>query len=534
MMAVQNVSPKAVVTSRLQEAGLGTDRFIDVHDGEKRSTNHTRRPPDEITGNYGIYAGNGLIGVDVDDYTESADADGLSAVDRLPETFTVETPHTDGESGGHRLYRVTPSSKYESAVEACESVCSVLNPCLSWGEIRVRNQYIVGPGSVLDGCDKDWCGDCETEAGGRYVIADDRPIASITADELATLLLHDPEYASEPSDSDDSPQRDVRNPYPSVGVESTDSEYEPVRDAPSPESIVEREVWVGEYLDGGSSDRSRMDFAVCVTMAEYGVPELAVRTLLNTSPHSKVSQRGDSYWRHTWTRAIQHADVGSKTLQQTPSYNLPDLPENPADVMQAVRGNDSFEERWERVSQQPWTGQDDFLHLLKGRYTDAGYTTPNGEPDRSAGELAFAGYVGFWFGRNPRLARYIFEVKASLDKYHENPAHRQNMYEAVEDVDWVYTDIIRLDTRVDVAKTLRETGETTKAVLVANTNASERQVSESLRYLRHENAVSLDRRGQKGAYWCPEDRLSAFIHTYERQRAGPSEIASGAILPADD
>lgn len=527
-MAVRNVSPKAVVTSRLQEAGLDTERFIDVHDGEKRSTNHTQRCPDEITGNYGIYAGSGLIGVDVDDYTESADADGLSAIDQLPATFTVETPHTDGESGGHRLYRVMPGTEYESAVDACESVCSVLNPCPSWGEIRVHNQYVVGPGSVLDDCDKDWCTECETDAGGQYVISDDRPIASLTADDLASLLRRDQ------GEAEDNQPRAGRNASLPVGIESTDVDYEPVRDAPSPESIVEREAWVGEYLSGGSSDRSRKDFAVCVTMAEYGVPELAVRTLLNTSPHSKVSQRDDSYWRLTWSRAIQHADVGSKKLHQSRSYRLPDLPENPDDEMHSVRGNDSFEERWTRVTKEPWSGQDDFTHLLNGRYREAEYTNPVGDPDRSMGELALAGYIGFWFGRNPRLARYIFEKKASLDKYHENPAHRQDMYEAVEGVDWVYTDIIRLDTRVDVAKTLRETGETTKAVLVANTSASERQVSESLRYLRHEDAVSLDRRGQRGAYWVPEVRLSEFIHTYERQNSGPNAIGSGAILPADD
>lgn len=528
-MGVRNVSPKAVVASRLQEAGLDTERFIDVHDGEKRSTNHTRQSPDGVTGNYGIYAGDGLIGVDVDDYADSVESDALSAVDALPETFTVETPHTDGESGGHRLYCVTPGSEYESAVDACESVCSVLNPCLSWGEIRVENQYVVGPGSILDGCDKEWCGDCETDTGGRYVIAGDRPIASITADELASLLQNNPEYASEPSEADD---RQHSEHVSLAGIESTDTEYEPVRDAPSAELIAEREEWVGEYLDSGSSDRSRKDFAVCVTMAEYGVPEKSVRVLLDNSPETKVHERGVEFWHRLWAAAVAVANPGSKTLHR--DEILPDFPDDLDGEMAGMEGNDGFEERWVGVTESPWSRRDRFLQLLAGEYKAAGYSNSEGEPDRSAGELAFDRYVGFWFGRNPRLARYIFEEKASLDKYHENPAHRHDMYDAVEGVDWVYTDIIRLETRVDVAKTLQETGETTKDMLVAHTSASERQVAESLRYLRHENAVSLDRQGQKGAYWVPEDRLSEFIHTYERQKSGPKDVASGAIVPADD
>lgn len=69
---------RRVFGERLEAAGLDTRRFIDVHDGEKPSTNHTRHRPDStsLNGNYGVYGGagdgedTGWIPVDigVDDY----------------------------------------------------------------------------------------------------------------------------------------------------------------------------------------------------------------------------------------------------------------------------------------------------------------------------------------------------------------------------------------------------------------------------------------------------------------------------------
>jgi len=62
---------------RLREAELDTQRFIDVHNGEKGTTDHARYEPesDRLSGNYGVYGGSGdgetasgeLIDVDVDE-----------------------------------------------------------------------------------------------------------------------------------------------------------------------------------------------------------------------------------------------------------------------------------------------------------------------------------------------------------------------------------------------------------------------------------------------------------------------------------
>lgn len=39
------------IADHLREAGLDTERFIEVHDGEKKSTDHTQFGPERVNGN---------------------------------------------------------------------------------------------------------------------------------------------------------------------------------------------------------------------------------------------------------------------------------------------------------------------------------------------------------------------------------------------------------------------------------------------------------------------------------------------------
>jgi putative DNA primase/helicase len=282
------------LTHRLRDAGLDTERFIAVVDGEKKSTDHNQRAADDprLSGNYGVYAGPGagedgdgwLVDVDVDDYNADADTDALDAVRDLPATLTVETPHTDGETGGHRFYRVTGN-----VVAAMQEVAGASNPSPSWGEVRVANQYVVGPGSQLDGCDKDGCGACATPDGGRYRIAGDRPIATTTATELADVLREDPAYAGEDT------------------ADGETVEYDADGDIDA-ETVAQNHDWITDYLAFGDDDRSAKDHAVCATMIEHGVGEEDARALLDGSPRTKVHDRGADYWRATWQSAVRAAD----------------------------------------------------------------------------------------------------------------------------------------------------------------------------------------------------------------------------------
>lgn len=162
---------KNVIADRLTEAWLDTKRFIDVINGAKRSRvkhDHPKNhlPPDLVDGNYGVYTTGNLIVVDVDD--EMALPDCLRTVLRDRETFTVESPHAEGLEG-HYYFVVDEN---------------INGTRKGWGEIRAGNEYVVGPGSELNGCGKDWCDVCEVDGQGVYTVSNDASIAPLSADAL--------------------------------------------------------------------------------------------------------------------------------------------------------------------------------------------------------------------------------------------------------------------------------------------------------------------------------------------------------------
>lgn len=306
------VSDREVLAKRLNEAGLLEDRLIPVRDGEKASVVNHHDPDNRysnfagISGNYGVYAGANpagdrwLIDVDVDDYAEDADSDGLEAVNSLPETLTIESPHTDGTNGGHRYYVIVR----ENVDQHLNDAIGVYNPVPSWGEVRVRNQYVVGPGSELDSCDKDWH-DCSEEGEGTYTIANDAPIAEIELDDLVDLLR---QSGYDGSDSGGQSGQNATNGNLSTDIDSDG--YEEALEVARNDSKIVTYLTEGADLDF-DGDRSDADFYVACRMVENYVPERQARELLENglgegnTPNTKVRERGDSYWRRTWENARQ-------------------------------------------------------------------------------------------------------------------------------------------------------------------------------------------------------------------------------------
>ena len=185
-----------IVTRRLEEAGLATDRFVTVKDGEKMCLDHDSRWGDAeaVRGtNYGIYADGDdqLFVLDVDDHDgdgEEVSSEALTALLSLGETLQQESPHR----GDHRLYRLAGDTP---VAEVLRDRLGTKNPVPSWGEVQAGNKYVVGAGSQLDGCDKDWCDRCATAEGGRYEVKNDAPVATVTADDLVKALAADPELS---------------------------------------------------------------------------------------------------------------------------------------------------------------------------------------------------------------------------------------------------------------------------------------------------------------------------------------------------
>lgn len=185
--------------ARLDEVGVRSCRFIDVRDGEKgtrtsghqHASNWLNADDSRLSGNYGVHPGYCLIEFDVDDYDDEHDT---TELDALPETFTVESPHTSDDSPGHRYYAVEDD---EEVCEVLKDVTGKLNPEPTWGEVKYAGKYVVGPGSQLDGCTKEWCDECEQPDGGYYRIAEDRPIATLTAEQVSDVLHADPEFSED-------------------------------------------------------------------------------------------------------------------------------------------------------------------------------------------------------------------------------------------------------------------------------------------------------------------------------------------------
>jgi len=181
----EQTEPRTALRNRLATAGLDVERFVPLRDGTKKSrVDHTdpayQYSVAELDSNYGVMPGDGLVIVDIDDY----DDDQLAPdwVTSLPPTFTVETPH----GGEHKYYAVSDSMSNSN----CE-----------WGEIRAANWYVVGPGSELDSCSREWH-DCSVPDQGAYTVAHDLPIASIGAESLPVTTKNNAHTSTEGEDID--------------------------------------------------------------------------------------------------------------------------------------------------------------------------------------------------------------------------------------------------------------------------------------------------------------------------------------------
>jgi hypothetical protein len=302
---------KRTVADRFAETDLAEDRFINVLDGEKGTHDHDTRysDPREVPGtNYGIYPDSGLVDIDIDDYGDATDDAGQAGVLDLPDTLTAASPHTDGYPGGHRYYHVTGD-----VADALESAFGTANPQPSWGEVRAVNQYVVGPGSQLDGCDKAWCDKCATPTGGRYRVATNEPIATISAETLVEALEADPKLGADEHASTRTSTATAATAEPAA------TEYDAA--GTDVESFIDREKIVDTYLAAGAKaagftsasggdDRSRADYYVCSAAIEHGVAETDIRQRLAECPHSKVGtdDAAANYWRRTWSKALAEVD----------------------------------------------------------------------------------------------------------------------------------------------------------------------------------------------------------------------------------
>jgi|GEM_PF-3222424 len=316
---MSDADQKMRIAERLDEAGLDTARFVDVQDGEKSSVDHTTLEPTAVSGNYGIYAlaDDRLIILDIDDY-DLDDKSGLTALTSLPPTLEEKSPH----GGTHRFYVVEQAVDGRLIADVLEDELGKKNPGPSWGEVRVANQYVVGSGSELDGCDKDWCEDCATEDGGGYELNADREIATIAPGDILEVLRADPNYGEDDEDTDDStttnntPDEDV-DPEDVLGYAINESNDEKLQ-----------RLWRGDYSDYGG-DRSRAESALAYKLAFWlqGDREAVRRAMNGSNLPSDVSQPSLEKWSERTDDSYRNS-VLSAVDKQT-EYFDPDTRQDP-------------------------------------------------------------------------------------------------------------------------------------------------------------------------------------------------------------
>lgn len=293
-MAVRGCDPNSTehepaierVTSRLDEADLTTKKFIPLRPGTKEpcyphSNSAFHQLSVDITGDYGVYAGDGLVLLDFDDYKD--DSKVSDALNRLPSTFTVKTPH----GGTHRYYRCKPDIH-----SRLEQTFGSKNPGISCGEVRVHNQYVVGPGSVLTECSKSGH-DCSQNGEGQYRITSDEAIVRLDTNQLLKALKTDSKLQNR--------QQTNRRPHSPTGKAIEDRNIDDDLEACLEVDPRLQELWTWACghrpprTVGFRDDRSKAEVALAAKLWYWLADRDAVFAALEKANPEKWAIKGAAY-----------------------------------------------------------------------------------------------------------------------------------------------------------------------------------------------------------------------------------------------
>jgi hypothetical protein len=303
--------PVKTVASRLKEAGLGTKRFLPIGTGEKgTNSRHDCVSIEEVRNEpiYGVYAdkGDDLVLIDIDSYRCGNVPE---SVENLPATFTVRSPHR----GRHLYYTIAEDIKGAQ---------------LNWGEIRTNNQYVVGPGSQLQKCSKDWH-DCSQPDEGQYKIIEDRPIHSIEADTINTLLC------GRNSNSTVGVQNSVgTSRLLPTGNDNTQAKHEFSVEKRQEKMMNSKrgkkieKLWKGRYQEAGYEDRSTAEAALVSYLGFWmGGNQPVVRRLMNEA--CEEYPEADVNGRRKWVEAREVYRNNTLQLAKLLHYYQPESPAKP-------------------------------------------------------------------------------------------------------------------------------------------------------------------------------------------------------------
>lgn len=308
---------KQIIEDRLKEAGIDPKRTVSVEEGIKKSFNHDDFAlPTERDGNYGVYATTTdyLVLIDVDDYELDDDEmnPGLAALRAaLPDTLAERTPH----GGRHYYIIVTHGEDIPPAtVFHKEFGTPKGNVKTTWGDVQVAKKFVVGAGSELNRCDKDWH-DCSDPDEGQYELVKDAPIAEVSVEKMVEILAADEKVSRE---GDDTTEADSREQEAQTdGGTTTSVSVDGVPETPEERLELARKwddkldaVLNGDYSDfqksDGSKDRSEGECHAVAKMAFYlpNATDREIRRLMDRSDAEKWAERTDSSYRDSVMKAV--------------------------------------------------------------------------------------------------------------------------------------------------------------------------------------------------------------------------------------
>lgn len=152
----------------------------------------------------------------------------------------------------------------------------------------------------------------------------------------------------------------------------------------------------------------------------------------------------------------------------------------------------TFDDRIDYMKFGDWEGQQHFIKLWNGNFEDV-----NGSNKQGKAECKIANYVGFFFGRNEDMIRFIMSTLPFESHYQKYPRHRKNLLEYATNVDWCYCEGVHFETKLKVA--IQLWGRDTKTVneLAEETDLSKRQVRNVVDILDAEDLIRRNKVGKK-------------------------------------
>jgi len=145
----------------------------------------------------------------------------------------------------------------------------------------------------------------------------------------------------------------------------------------------------------------------------------------------------------------------------------------------------SFDDRKDRMLEEDWKGQQQFIQLCKGDFSSVA-----GSQKQAKAECKIANTIGFFFGRNEEIIKFFMSSLAFETQYETNDSHRKQLLQWATNVDWVYCEGVSFIAKSNVAFAIQTTGAKTVSEIQTWTEIDKRQIRNVIDVLECEGKIT--------------------------------------------